>query len=101
MKWLKPHPIIGQFRIVRKFPLLPIHTDDGYMVWLETVWAPLRRTAGEAQGDATELFAARKEIETLKSELALAHKMHDVAVKEWDYERFLVKCLMEELNRKS
>jgi hypothetical protein len=38
MKWLKPHPIIGQFRIVRKFPLLPIHTDDGYMVWLETVW---------------------------------------------------------------
>jgi hypothetical protein len=50
---------------------------------------------------ATELFAARKEIETLKSELDLAHKMHDVAVKERNYERFSVKCLMEELNRKS
>ena len=50
---------------------------------------------------AAELLAARKEIETLKSELDLAHKMHDVAVKERNYERFSVKCLMEELNRKS
>ena len=50
---------------------------------------------------AAELLAARKEIESLKSELDLAHKMHDVAVKERDYERFSVKCLMVELNRKS
>ena len=41
------------------------------------------------------------EIKQLENELDLAHKMHDVAVKERDYERSLVNSLMAELNRKS
>ena len=41
------------------------------------------------------------EIEQLENELDLAYKMHDVAVKERDYERSLVNSLMAELNRKS
>jgi len=44
---------------------------------------------------------ANKIIEQLKNELDLAYKMHDVAVKERDYERSLVNSLMAELNRKS
>jgi hypothetical protein len=46
---------------------------------------------------ASELLAARKQIESLKIELDLAHKMHDVAVKELDYERGMVKVLIEKL----
>lgn len=38
MKWLKPHTTPGEFKIVKRFAILPIHTDDGYMVWLEPVW---------------------------------------------------------------
>lgn len=41
------------------------------------------------------------EIEQLENELDLAYKMHDLAVKERDYERSLVNSLMGELNRKS
>ena len=41
------------------------------------------------------------EIKQLENELDLAYKMHDVAVKERDYERGLVNSLMAELNRKS
>ena len=41
------------------------------------------------------------EIEQLENELDLAYKMHDVAIKERDYERSLVNSLMAELNRKS
>lgn len=26
-------------RIVRKFALLPVHTDDAFMVWLESYWS--------------------------------------------------------------
>lgn len=55
----------------------------------------------EGESMAAELLASRKQIESLKNELDLANKMHDVAVKERDYERRVVKSLMAELNRKS
>lgn len=39
MKWPKRHFVEGEQRIVRKFALLPVHTDDHFMVWLESYWS--------------------------------------------------------------
>jgi hypothetical protein len=39
MKWPKRHFVEEEQRIVRKFALLPVHTDDEFMVWLESYWS--------------------------------------------------------------
>ena len=64
-------------------------------------WLGTTITGWEIKSIAAELLASRLQIESLKNELDLAYKMHDVAVKERDYERSLVNSLMAELNRKS
>ena len=64
-------------------------------------WLGTTITGWEIKSIAAELLASRLQIESLKNELDLAHKMHDVAVKERNYERSLVNSLMDELNRKS
>lgn len=62
-------------------------------------WEALGKPEGTY--DTTNVERLCNQIESLKNELDLAHKMHDLAVKERDYERSLVKSLMAELNRKS
>lgn len=36
MKWNCPRPQIGEVRRRERFAWLPVRTDDGYTVWLET-----------------------------------------------------------------
>lgn len=31
--------MVNEQRIVRKFALLPVHTDDAFMVWLQSYWS--------------------------------------------------------------
>ena len=39
MKWPKRHLKKNERRIVRKFAFIPVHTDDEFMVWLESYWS--------------------------------------------------------------
>ena len=39
MKWPKRHFVAEEQRIVRKLALFPVHTDDEFMVWLESYWS--------------------------------------------------------------
>jgi len=55
----------------------------------------------EIESLSAKLLDAHKEIKQLKDELDLAHKFHDVAIKERDYERSIVRVLQGELGRRS
>ena len=72
MKWTKRHFVKGELRIVRKFALFPVHTDDEYMVWLQSYWVvyeyePLadpfeweQRYTGSTYSSCTEYLCGRE-----------------------------------------